>query len=417
MKRKVFLLTVIFSLMLTQLAWAGEYTVKSGDYLSKIGKQSGVAWQEIAKANNINAPYIIFPGQKLIIPSTKVSAQPSSNYLDTIKALQAEIASLEARLQATKLVKSTTVKKEVVETGNTTAEEQTVATVETELEVQQTVGQNEEIVPKTGQASGTNDQSAYMTGGGWKSFDAAKESEGKFLSGKVRYRPFVFYASGHKVGLGGFLLGEIGSGTSMKKYDFDWWKVGGGVSSKIYGNRWDNSTDLGVTWQKDSGGNSEQNTYSAYLSNYLNLEQRRGAGEKWFPQTEIGLSATIPFSASKENTKNGQSMTADKKFVLGAEVKQSIYDLSLSDNHKLIPGLMAGVGLEADNVFGKFGPFIKWRAHNQDILMLELFAKKVSSVDGFRGYALLFLNFDGARKAVKSALITQPTADDLVANK
>jgi hypothetical protein len=110
-------------------------------------------------------------------------------------------------------------------------------------------------------------------------------------------------------------------------------------------------------------------------------------------------------------------MTADNKFVLGAEVKQSIYDFSLSKNHKLVPGLMAGVGLEADNVFGKFGPFIKWRAHNQDIIMLELFAKKVSSVDGFRGYALLFLNFDGARKAVKSALITQPTADDLVAKK
>ena len=44
------------------------YTVKSGDTLSSIGNKIGIMWQEIAYLNNIKAPYIIYPGQKLAIP-------------------------------------------------------------------------------------------------------------------------------------------------------------------------------------------------------------------------------------------------------------------------------------------------------------------------------------------------------------
>jgi len=43
------------------------YTVKKGDTLSKIGKMFGVPWQNIAKLNGIEAPYTIYPGQKLRI--------------------------------------------------------------------------------------------------------------------------------------------------------------------------------------------------------------------------------------------------------------------------------------------------------------------------------------------------------------
>ena len=43
------------------------YLVVKGDNLSKIGKKFGVKWLQIAKDNNIKAPYIIGPGQKLII--------------------------------------------------------------------------------------------------------------------------------------------------------------------------------------------------------------------------------------------------------------------------------------------------------------------------------------------------------------
>ena len=46
------------------------YTVKSGDTLSKIGQQHGVAWRDIFEANRdqLDDPDKIRPGQKLRIP-------------------------------------------------------------------------------------------------------------------------------------------------------------------------------------------------------------------------------------------------------------------------------------------------------------------------------------------------------------
>lgn len=48
-----------------------EYTVVSGDSLSKIGKQHGVSWQTIFEANKdiIKNPDLIQPGWKLKIPT------------------------------------------------------------------------------------------------------------------------------------------------------------------------------------------------------------------------------------------------------------------------------------------------------------------------------------------------------------
>lgn len=43
------------------------YIVKKGDYLIKIGKKYNKDWKVIAKDNNIKFPWIIYPGQKLII--------------------------------------------------------------------------------------------------------------------------------------------------------------------------------------------------------------------------------------------------------------------------------------------------------------------------------------------------------------
>ena len=48
-----------------------EYTVKSGDSLSRIGKEHGVSWQDIFEANKdiISNPDLIQPGWKLKIPT------------------------------------------------------------------------------------------------------------------------------------------------------------------------------------------------------------------------------------------------------------------------------------------------------------------------------------------------------------
>ncbi len=51
-------------------AASNTYTVRSGDNLSKIGKQYGVSWQAIFEANRdkLNDPDKIHPGQELTIP-------------------------------------------------------------------------------------------------------------------------------------------------------------------------------------------------------------------------------------------------------------------------------------------------------------------------------------------------------------
>ncbi len=44
------------------------YVVKQGEYLVQIAARYGLSWVTLAQANNIGSPYIIYPGQTLIIP-------------------------------------------------------------------------------------------------------------------------------------------------------------------------------------------------------------------------------------------------------------------------------------------------------------------------------------------------------------
>jgi nucleoid-associated protein YgaU len=53
-----------------------EYVVEKGDTLSKIGKNLGVSWNEIATLNNIKNVNLIRVGQKLKIPKKTESAKP-----------------------------------------------------------------------------------------------------------------------------------------------------------------------------------------------------------------------------------------------------------------------------------------------------------------------------------------------------
>jgi LysM repeat protein len=50
-----------------------SYTVQPGDYLYKIGLMSNVPWQNIAAEFHISYPYLIFPGEVLLIPGTGTS--------------------------------------------------------------------------------------------------------------------------------------------------------------------------------------------------------------------------------------------------------------------------------------------------------------------------------------------------------
>lgn len=50
-----------------------DYVVRSGDTLSGIGVKFGVDWRELVTLNNIVDPSLIYPGQHIHIPSTKVT--------------------------------------------------------------------------------------------------------------------------------------------------------------------------------------------------------------------------------------------------------------------------------------------------------------------------------------------------------
>lgn len=50
-----------------------DYVVRSGDTLSGIGVKFGVDWRELVTLNNIVDPNLIYPGQHIRIPGTKVT--------------------------------------------------------------------------------------------------------------------------------------------------------------------------------------------------------------------------------------------------------------------------------------------------------------------------------------------------------
>lgn len=54
-------------------------TVNKGDTISSIARKYGIAWKEIAVLNHIVAPYTVYVGQKLYLPSN-VSGEKSSYY-------------------------------------------------------------------------------------------------------------------------------------------------------------------------------------------------------------------------------------------------------------------------------------------------------------------------------------------------
>lgn len=68
----------------------GNYKVQKGDTLSAIGKEYGVSYQDIAKANNIKNPDLIYAGQTLKIPSANQNtAAPAAKNTGAAKKAKA----------------------------------------------------------------------------------------------------------------------------------------------------------------------------------------------------------------------------------------------------------------------------------------------------------------------------------------
>ncbi len=57
----------------TAATCTATYTVKSGDYLIKIANDFDVGWRDLAEANDLKSPYVVYVGQKLCIPGKSTS--------------------------------------------------------------------------------------------------------------------------------------------------------------------------------------------------------------------------------------------------------------------------------------------------------------------------------------------------------
>lgn len=67
----------------------GTYKVLAGDSLTRIGLKTGVAWEELARLNNLHSPYLIFIGQTIKLPFSEYTVVSGDN-LSSIAATYGE---------------------------------------------------------------------------------------------------------------------------------------------------------------------------------------------------------------------------------------------------------------------------------------------------------------------------------------
>ncbi len=73
MLKQVVLLISVLCALTVQTAFAATYTVRAGDTLSRIAQNHGVSISELLAANpNITNPSLIYVGQRIAIPETKL---------------------------------------------------------------------------------------------------------------------------------------------------------------------------------------------------------------------------------------------------------------------------------------------------------------------------------------------------------
>ena len=94
-------LLAVLALPASAQTCATPYTVKAGDNLYRIGLAHGVKWTDIAAANNITNPSLIFVGQVLCIPAAGTpgpSATPTKTATPGASATPTKTATLSSPL-------------------------------------------------------------------------------------------------------------------------------------------------------------------------------------------------------------------------------------------------------------------------------------------------------------------------------
>lgn len=90
------ILAAIFALAITWLVWRKiyfsgrgwrRYTVRAGDTLTLLAAKSSVSWKRISKVNRLKKPYVVSPGDVLLVPAgAKLDKEPGGTKLTDLAA-------------------------------------------------------------------------------------------------------------------------------------------------------------------------------------------------------------------------------------------------------------------------------------------------------------------------------------------
>jgi len=238
----------------------------------------------------------------------------------------------------------------------------------------------------------------YVNAGHYEPANDDQPNRGDFFSVKLRYRPFQLGPDSWRANIGLFALGEIGAGkvSPNSKYDWNKWLVG--PTAKKFGNGWDISLDLGMGKLNSKTPSTKQDDTIVYTSANLNLEQRRKAGKRLFPQTEFYGQVTSSVSG-KKTSNTGQNLVKDKKDTSDLIATQWIYDVKVGKTSAITPGALVGIGSEGKMTI-RYGGAVKYSAKGEDIVTVSAWQKQVTGSEKDKNYVMVSVNVSGLWRAL-----------------
>lgn len=201
-----------------------------------------------------------------------------------------------------------------------------------------------------------SDLEAYVLFGNKTRTDGGVDNSNNYGSGKVRYRPnsWLKKVGDVNVKMGLFGVGQYGAGEAgnTTKTDYNWKKLGGGVTSRIStDNYWSLKVDVGAAYLGGESDVDKSTDYLLLVSADYRIEQRRAKGtiEKkaphtvLFPCTDIHAEWDQAVSSTRES-KTGASLKTNENGARVISVTQTIVDIEVAPGHVISPAVLAGAG-------------------------------------------------------------------------
>lgn len=398
---KKLLIAFLAVLTIAPAALADEwYTVKRGDCLSRIGSQNQVSWRQIAQLNKIRSPYIIYPGQKLLLKNSAPIAQaPAKVEQTTAESKPVQMAAVpEKKPEVTAEQEQPIVQSAKLRATVTQVKQQTVFATE-----QTVTTDTMPVIQQQSQIAGPKDKTDLIVGYGHIfNMDSNSHAEGNFAYFSGRYRPYFYTGKEYDFGAGGFVAGNWADGTGYNKKT-----LSAGPTAKLYGGGWDSTLDVGLGHRWDSlYGYPDERIWGFNPRLWFSDYDRQLNNYKFFAKKELGVSAFIPFDNSGRDKREFSA-----KGILW------IYDFRPKENSKDI-NISFGIGTGPSYTDSKWswavGPMIGLRYFEQDAAVLSFdFKRKLANPGGWLFIPAISVNVGNTYSAVKGFGIEYAKAEDL----